>query len=164
MSFSSINSGYLVRTIDTSEILRMGSATVLTSGNLGHIRIGLFIFNQAARSGSEQVRVKVYSDSGYSSLLYTSSWVSLNVTTIPLLNSTHSWIGMIRADFSKQPLNNQLVKYIAIELQNYTYVLGTFWIGAFKDYPYPTYSAATYSNSSCYKFEIFTYVPRAIGA
>lgn len=162
MSFSPINGGYLVRTIDTSEILKMGSFDVVNSGWLGHIRVGVFIFNQVGRGGSEKIRTKVYSDSSYSSLLYTSSWTDLNTTTIADLKTSHSWIGIVRTDFSKQQINNQLVYYLAIELSNYTYNFGTFWIGSFKDYPYPTYSTATSANSAPYKFEIFTYTLRSV--
>ncbi len=164
MSFSPINSAYLVRTISTSEILRLGSAKVVTSGGLGYIRVGLFIFNQSAKGGSEKIRTNIYSDSTYTSLVCSSSWTNLDIVTIPLLASSHSWIGVVRTDFAKQQINSQLTYYIAVELQNYTYTLGTFWVGGFKDYPSPTYSTAVLASTATYKYEIFTYTPRVVSA
>lgn len=164
MSFQQFAGTQTCKSCDTSEIIQMGGCKPRVNLELVYIRASILIYKQANLAGSEQFRTKVYSDSGYTSLLYTSSWMSINSTSISGLASTHSWIGIMRSDFSSRPqMSAQLYYYIGLEFQNYTRNANTFWIGTCRDFPYPTYSTAQVAYLCNYKFEVFGYQAQATG-
>lgn len=138
MSFYDFSAEQYVKTIDTSETIRMGSFQVATSLELAHIRILLFIHGVTSLGGSEQVRLKIYTDQYYesSTLLYTSSWATVSdITNLGVAD----WIGWITIDFDRENLNKNQAYYVLAEFQNYTRNSETFYFGLSHDFPWPIY-------------------------
>lgn len=136
MAFKDFASTQYCKTIDTGELVRLGSFQETTNGFLAHIRAMLVIRGVTNLAGTEKIRLKIFSDVGFSSLLYTSEWS--NLSDITGLGSA-DWIGWIRCDFNKHPINKNLVYYVAAELTGYTRNADIFWCGLNYDFPFPVY-------------------------
>lgn len=138
MSFYDFSAEQYVKTIDTGESIRMGNFQVASALELAHIRVLLFIHGVTSLSGSEQIRLKIYSNQYYysSTLLYMSSWANIN--DITNLGSV-DWIGWITIDFARENINKNFVYYVEAEFQNYTRNSETFYLGLSHDFPWPIY-------------------------
>lgn len=136
MAFKDFASVQYVKTVDTSESPRMGSFSLASSGELGHIRTVLYI--NGTMSGTEQFRIRVCGDSACSSALATSDWMDLADITDENGNiATGDWVGFVTADFNRENLNKDITYYTAIDFNNYTRNTETFYIGVCHDFPYP---------------------------
>src|SRR4051812_41488192 len=100
MSFYDFSAEQYVKTIDTGESIRMGSFQVVSAIELAHIRVLLYISAVTSLAGSEQIRLKIYTDEFYatSTLIYTSDWA--DISDISNLG-TIDWIGWITIDFAR---------------------------------------------------------------
>ena len=133
MSFLQFPDKKYVKTIDTSEIVRLGSINIVDNIELQYIRPSIFIYG--ALGGIEQIRVNLYGDENHLNKIFSSSWRNLSEISM----STNYWLGWIRCDFARQNINKNITYYLSVELNNYTRNGETFWIGLNRDYPTPTY-------------------------
>ena len=139
MAFKDFAETQYIKTIDTSESISFGSFSVVNSMELAHIRSALMITGVSNLSGNEQVRLKIYTDPAFTSLLYTSDYANLSdITDI----GTTNWFGWIRIDFNRENINANLTYYVQLETLNYTRNAETFWIGFSHDFPFPVYDNA----------------------
>lgn len=133
MAFQDFSETLYIKTMDTGEEIRVGSFATANNMELKYIRLTLYI--DGATPTNEQIRMKIYSDSGFSSLLYTSDWSTLSDIT----GVSSRWLGWVRVDFNRENINKNKTYYATIESQNYTRILGTYDIGFAYDFPYPLY-------------------------
>lgn len=133
MAFLDFAKDQYIKTMDTGELIRMGSFKVAKSMEIKYARVTIFIDGQL--QANEQIRINVYSDPTTTSLMYSSSWRSLSDIT----NVSERWLGWLRLDFDRQNWNKNYTYYLAIEAQNYTAILGTYTIGFAYDFPFPIY-------------------------
>ncbi len=117
-----------VRTIDTGETVKCGSITPTASVELTSVRVMLFI--RGALGGTEQLRVKLYTDSAYSQVQYTGAWVSLSAIT----NVSTYWWGWIALPLTRVHMR-PVIAYAAVETQNYTRNGDTFYLALSLDGP-----------------------------
>lgn len=160
MAFKDFADVQYIKTVDTGESPRLGSLTAASNGELAHIRVKLYI--NGTLNGSEQIRLKVYSDSAFQSLLYTSKWSNINQVIDENGNAvTGDWIGWIRIDFNRENVNNKFPYYIEAEFANYTRNFDTFYLGLAHDFPFPIYDNGEplfYNHPLA--MELFTYIER----
>lgn len=131
MAFATFPKQQLAKIAGTAELVRLGAAKPGRHLELAHVQLGLY--KHGAAGGSEQLRVNVYSDSGYQVAYAQSAWVSL--ASIPGL-ATY-WIGRVRFDFARQPLNKNLTYYLALETQSYARSGDNFYLATLLDWPLP---------------------------
>lgn len=138
MAFADFAETQYVKTVDTGETPRLGAFSTAENGELKYMRVKLYI--KGTLSGSEQIRLKIYGDSSFSSLLYTSSWSSIsNVTDENGAAVTGDWIGVIRTDFNNENINQNMTYYLEAEFANYTRNSDSFYIGLLYDFPFPVF-------------------------
>lgn len=138
MAFKDFSEEQYIKTINTGETPRLGTFKVLTSGELVYMRVKLYI--NGLFGGSEQVRLKINSDTAYSSALYTSDWSEISeVVDENDAAITGNWLGWIRIDFNNENINKNLTYYVSAEFANYTRNAGTFYLGLAYDFPYSIY-------------------------
>lgn len=139
-----------VKTIDTSEVIKIGSFKDISNGELAHIRLLFYI--KGLLSGTEKFRTKVYSDAGFTQLLYTSSWSDFSTASVG------NWLGWIRSDFARENINKNLTYYVSCELTGYTRNADTFYIGVARDWPWPIYdNSENLFYNHPYAMQLFTY-------
>jgi hypothetical protein len=132
VSFTSFASNLYAISLDqVNEAQSMGSFQETLSGELKYIRSAIYIENVSSLGGSERMRIKIYSDSSLTGLLYTSEWS--NISSITNLGSTN-WLGWIRFDFNKENINKNLIYYAKIETDNYTSGISVLY-----DFPFAVY-------------------------
>ncbi len=127
-----------VKTIDTGETVQCGSITLPTSTELTYLRVLLFIYGTIG--GTEQMRVKIYSDSAYSKVLYTGSWVSLS----DISNLSQYWWGWIALPVNRGHLKASATYYVGVESQNYTRSGDTYYLSLSLDGPVKEISSNPY--------------------
>jgi len=156
MSFLDFPKTNYIKTVDTGEVIRMGTFKTVKSIELTHIRVTIYVSGSAPTN--ERFRINVCSERTYSSILYQSNWV--NVADIP--GVTADWFGWVRADFDRQNINKNRTYYPSIELDNYSRIPGSFYIGFAWDFPFPIYnnSQPLFYNHPL-QMQIFGYVPRS---
>lgn len=138
MAFKDFAETQYIKTIDTGESPRLGSFQVLENGELKHVRVKLFI--KGNFSGNEQIRLKVYSEPTFQSLLYTSNWSNINQVVDENGNTvTGNWLGWIRIDFNEENINKNMTYYLEAEFANYTRNSDTYYLGLAHDFPFPIY-------------------------
>lgn len=103
-----------VREFQTSEVVQCGKVTTTQAIELGYLRI--LLFKHGTLAGTEQVRAKVYHDSGYTQLYATSDWADI----ADIDGLTTDWWGWLRLDFDRPNLAAGSY-YIALETTGYTY-------------------------------------------
>lgn len=133
MSFYDFAKQLYCKTLDDGEIARMGSFSLLVSNELKYMRVLLFINGDIA--GTERLRLKIFSDPLHTSLMYTSEWSSLS----DISNIGTYWLGWLRITFNRESLNKNLTYYLSAEVDGYTRVGGSFYIGLMFDFPWPIY-------------------------
>lgn len=136
MAFTDFADTQYIKSIDTGEEIRVGSFQTIRNEELVYYRPTIYI-NGTATISNEKMRVNIYSDSAYTSKLYSSEWASLS--DISGLTDTGYWIGWVRLDFNNENLNLNKIYYPTIEMSDYTRNGETFWIGACHDFPFPIY-------------------------
>lgn len=155
MAFKDFSNIQYIKTIDTGEEARMGGFKTAVNTELEHIRPTIYI--NAGTITTEEVRINVYSDPGASSKIFSSSWAKLS----DIEGLSTSWIGWIRVDFDRQPLNKYIWYYTTIELRNYTRVVGGYYIGFSYDFPFPKYdNSEIYFYRHPLQLEIFGFTTR----
>lgn len=160
MGFLDFAETQYIKTIDTGEQPRMGTFKVTQNSELKYMRVKPYI--QGTLVGTEKIRLKIYSDTTFTSLLYTSSWSNLyEVVDENGDVATGDWLGIIRIDFNRENLNKNITYYVVAELTGYTRNADTFYIGLSYDFPFPIYDngQSLYYNHPI-AFEIFTYIER----
>lgn len=156
MAFKDFSNIQYIKTIDTGEEIRMGGFKVASNSEIEYMRPTIYINNGTITN--EEMRVNIYSDYGTTSKIFSSSWTKLSdisgMTTL-------YWIGWVRVDFNREPLNKYIWYYPAIELRNYTRVFGGLYIGAAYDFPFPKYdNGQPYFYRHPLQLEIFGYSRR----
>jgi len=133
MAFQDFAADQYIKTVDTGEEIRVGSFQTIKNLELKYIRLTIYI--DGAIPTNEQVRVNIYSDIGTTSKIFSSEWSNLSE-----INGVSSrWLGWVRTDFDRQNINKELIYYPTIELNNYTRVPGSYYIGFCYDFPFPIY-------------------------
>jgi hypothetical protein len=113
-----------IKTLDTSEAYMFCS--FVTADYFQEIGVGyVHIYKHGTLGGSEQIRVKIYKDTGLTQLVDTSAWASLSQRSA---QGTYD-INSIRIDFNSKMLAGGTTYYAVIETQNYTRNSDTFYIG-----------------------------------
>ena len=130
----------LVKLFDTDETIKCGRFKFTNNFELSSIR-GYFLLVGLV-GATEKFRFKVFSNSTYSKLLYTSEW-SLFSDIEGINRTKNSWHGFIRADFNREWINNQFNYYIGCEISNYTRNAFTLYRGIALDTPKPTHKIIT---------------------
>jgi hypothetical protein len=132
MAFNEFADTLYCKTFDTDEIVRMGSFQVAESLELQYIRLLIYINGTIA--GTERIRLRVYSDSGFSNVLYTSDYSSMSSIT----GLSTRFLGWVRFSFDREHINKNITYYLTAEIDNYTFA-EPFYIGAMYDFPHPIY-------------------------
>ena len=138
MSFYDFSENQYVKTVDTSELVRMGGIKPASNIELAHIRVLLFIHDVTMLSGSEAIRLNVYSSTYYYSSTYMFSSSYKNISDITNLGA-NDWIGWVTVDFNRQNLNKNFYYYVEAEFSNYTRNGESFYFGLSRDFPVPIY-------------------------
>lgn len=131
MSINQFSNQLYMQPLTDGETMKVGSFQVQSNMELTHIRTLLYFNNLIPVN--QQIRFKVYADSLYSDLLYTSSWALLS--QVPC---TSNWLGYVRIDFAGENLNKNLTYYVLCETQNYTYSVSSY-LALTYDFPFPVY-------------------------
>lgn len=158
MSFRQFSEYQYIRVMNTSEVIKLGGFKISTNHELKYMRVLTYI--NGTLSGSEQLRVNIYSNPGQTKKIMHSSWIDLNGTIENETGSivTGNWLGLIRFDFDRQNINKNIFYYAGVESTSYSRNGDTFYIGFSHDYPFPRYSdGSTASYESNLAFEIFGY-------
>jgi len=115
MSSYEFSNKQCIKVIETGEKVKIGGFKVSTSGQIKHCIVSAYLHK--ALTGSEQLRINVYSDDLYSSLLFSSD--KLNLSDI-VYDITKGWKGEIRFDFPRYNLNKNFYYYFELEPFAYT--------------------------------------------
>ena len=109
-----------IKTLNTAEAYNFCTFTSTALMNLKHAYLHVYV--HGTESGNEQIRVKIYRDSGLSDLVDTSAWDSLSgreaIGTYDL--------NYVRLDFNSKTLAANTTYYAVVETQNYTRNADTF--------------------------------------
>jgi len=132
MAFLNFPETLYVKTIDTSEEIRLGSLKTAENLELAHIRV--FLYVAGTMSGAEQIRIHLCSDAACTKKLITSSWS--NLSGLPV---NGNFLGWVRTDFSRQGLNPNITYYTSLEINNYTRNGDTYYLSGVFDFPAPVY-------------------------
>ena len=152
MSFLNFSENLYVKEMDSNEETGLGGMSPLSNGELAHMRVLLYI--RGTINGSETIKVNFYADKLNNNLLFSSSASNLSQIT----PSPNNFLGWVKVDFNRIPLNKNITYYPALQLQNYTRVGDTYVVGVAYDWPAPTYATGVniVSNAS-YGFQVFMY-------
>lgn len=114
---------------DTDEMVRLGGFKPGYNQELRFIRSELRIYG--GLGGSERIRLNFYADTNYSRLLFQSDWH--DITNI---EAAH-WMGWVRFDFDRRPINKHTFYYLAFEFENYTRTGNARYLAFALDWPHP---------------------------
>lgn len=154
MAFKDFSDTQYIKTVDTGEEIRMGSFFPPKNMEIAYMRPTIFI--SGAMPTTEEIRINIYSDETTTSKLFSSAWSKLS----DISGVTASWIGWIRCDFNRQPINKFIKYYPTIELQNYTRT-PSYFIGFSYDFPFAIYdNAEPYFYNHSLQFQLFGAVTR----
>lgn len=145
MGYKDFPETLMLKVAETGEEVECGGFHVGYHQELKYLLAAVYI--QGAASGSEEFRANIYADSAYSKQLYQSDWSALS----DISNLGANWIGRLRFTFDRKHLNKNLIYYVAVESQNYTRNLDTFYVGLVLDWPLPV---NTHNTSGIYAPEI----------
>lgn len=141
-----------IQTLETGAEGYIGSYTPSTGME---IQYGLLhIFKKGTPGGTEQLRLRVYSDPTFQSNLFNSDWLSVSDITDGFGTSS-DWIGSIRFDFARQNMAANRTYYVRIESSNYTRNGEIYYIGFTYDWP-ETVNTQTGSTAGA-KLELYGY-------
>ena len=155
MAFKDFSDVQYIKTVDTGEEISIGSFIPPKNMGIAYMRSTIFISGQVPTT--ERMRINIYSDLDNTSKIFASDWSNLN----EIVGVTSSWIGWIRVDFNKEPLNKYLSYYPTIELDGYTRT-PTYFIGFCYDFPFPIYdNAEPLFYKHPLQFQLFGYVARS---
>lgn len=144
-----------IKTIDTSEKIKLGTFQINESFQLGYCQLSIYI--HGALTGVEQMRLNVYSDSGYTALRFSSDKINLNEISY---DTTKGWRGEVLFTFARQNLNKNFYHYFEIECFNYTRNADTFYLGVCKEFIDPNFNSGTdpaTPTDNAYRMGIFKY-------
>jgi hypothetical protein len=133
MAFLDFSDNQYIKFADTGEDIRMGGFSTVNNMELKHIRTTIYI--DGAIPTTERMKIEIHGHIGVQSLLYTSDWANL----ADIANVSDRWLGWIRIDFNREPINKDVTYYPKIVLDNYTAIAGSFRIGFAYDFPFPVY-------------------------
>ena len=102
---------------NNDEIIKCGSLIPDIDCELKILRNYFLINNKSFMGGNERFRSIIYSDSGYTSPIYTSSWSKFS--DISNLVGP-SWIGWVTSLFNRDQLKAGNEYYLAIEIDQYS--------------------------------------------
>lgn len=126
-----------VKTMDANEEVRLGSFSTGSNARLGVIRINALVSRFDLLSGSEQLRLKIYPDSSYSSIVGDSEYTRLSDITFDTSDTDKkNFLGYIKFEFKGIHLNKNLNYYPTVTIENYTRS-DPFNIGLCYDFPDP---------------------------
>lgn len=121
-SFGNFPEILTLKTLDTSEDYQFCSFTTDKKEQTKHGYLWVYI--HGSESGSERMRVKLFSDSAETTLVDTSDWVDLADRSA---KGTYD-INYIRFDFNQIYLKASTTYYARVETDNYTRNGDTFYI------------------------------------
>ena len=101
-----------------------------TDDNLELAHIMLDVYFKGTLGGSEQGRLKIYSDAELTTVVYTGEWFDFSDIGVD-----SNYLARIRADFNRENINKNINYYVGFETANYTKNGDTFYIGLCRDYP-----------------------------
>jgi hypothetical protein len=152
MAFLNFSENLYVKEMDSNEETGLGGMSPAVNGDLAHMRV--FVYIKGTIGGSETIKVNFYGDELTNNLLFSSSKSNLsNINPSP-----NNYLGWVKVDFDRQPLNKNITYYPSLQLENYTRNGETYVIGIVYDWPAPTYATGVniVSNAS-YGFQVFMY-------
>lgn len=132
MAFLNFPETLYVKTIDTSEEIKLGSIKVTNSLELANIRVFLYI--KGTLGGTEQIKVHLSSDVSCTKKIISSDWSDLSGLPVG-----GNFLGWVRTDFNREGLNQNITYYCSLELNNYTRNADTFYLSGVFDFPAPVY-------------------------
>ena len=131
MAFQDFSETQYIKTIETGETIRLGSFQTTSAIELKHIRLTMYV--KGGWAGTEQGYIEVYHNTKYESTEFIGDTMELNTITV----GDH-WIGWVRFDFDRFPLNPNTTYYPVFKTANYTST-PTRLIGLSFDFPFPIY-------------------------
>lgn len=137
---------------DSGEVQGLGGWKFAEHRELKWMRAMLHI--EGTPSGSEQIRLSIYSKSDLGVRLFSSDWVDI----ADIGAGGTYWRGRVRFDFDRQFLNKNSRYYLAAETQNYTRT-SSFSIGIEADWntdkwdPATAGAARTWANLDFYGYK-----------
>lgn len=135
MSFTDFSEDQFIKTVDTGEKIKMGSFQTPENGELVYMRITPYWEGKIPTT--EQVRLNIYSNPEYTALLYQSDYSDL----VDISNKSTNWIGWLRIDFNREPVNLNSTYYVEAEYNNYTRT-GSYFQSLCWDFPFPIYGSS----------------------
>ena len=156
MSFLNFSELQYINVIDSNESMDCGSFQTQENGELGHIRVLIYINKTSQLSGNETLQLKLYSDSNFEHLIYTSKEAKIS----DIDYTTDYWIGTVTVDFNREAVSSCTRYYLKAEVSNYTKANDHF-IAFGYDYPFRIYATeqARFFEHNI-QFQIFTYQDR----
>lgn len=153
MTFGNITKNQWHRVFDDDELIRCGSIISSEHEELAYVRP--YVYIHGAISGSEKIRVCIYSDYDYTSLLYASDWSNLS----DIENISAYWQGFVRCDFHREHLFSGNEYFVAIEINDYSRSDFTFFVSVKFDFDNSIYPIAGKDQIFSYPLamEFFTY-------
>jgi hypothetical protein len=131
MAFADFADKQYIKTIETGETIRLGSFSTTSAIELRHIRLTMFV--QGGWTGAEQGYIEVYHNTKYLSTDYVSDLMEINTISVGAY-----WIGWVRFDFDRFPLNPNTTYYPVFKMNNYVGSPSQF-VGLCADFPFPIY-------------------------
>jgi len=132
MAFKNFSEYLYIKTYDNAENARFGSFQTQDNMELGHIRTVAYI--RGTLSGTEKMRLKVYSDVGYRNLMFVSDWSNFSDIEIQ-----KDFLFYLRFDFDRQNINKNNRYHVTGEIADYTRNGNDFYFGIAHDFPHPVY-------------------------
>jgi len=132
MAFKDFANTLYINPFNTDDIIPMGNFDVETSIELQHIRVLAVI--KGTIIGTEKIRLKVYGSEKSNKVLYTSEWSNIS----DISNLGQYWLGWLRCDFQRNPINANQGYHVKAEISGYNRTID-FYIGLSYDWPWPIY-------------------------
>ncbi len=159
MSVYDFNRDQYVFILDSNTSQHMGSFKTQDKMELGSIRVGLFLKGIQNFTGNESFKLKIYTESSLTNLLYESNTTLISDISNSDINFSgyNNWYGLVSCEFDRPNINPELTYHLAFEVMNYTRT-NTEHIALFFDYPYPIYdNGQPYYYERSLAFQIYGY-------
>lgn len=131
MSFGALSNRLFFRTVDTAELVHLGTFSTTNDMQLKYARI--MIFKKGVTVSAQRFRINILPVVGVGMAVATSDWFDLaDITTL-----TANWVGFFRFDFNNEFLEANCDYYGQFETDGYTRVADTDYIGLSLDWPNP---------------------------
>lgn len=130
MGFAPYYKNQIIKVVDTAEEIYLGGYTLSSVTELQWMRIA--IYKHGVTSGSERLRLGVYSRADMLGNLFYSDWID-----VADFDTGDYWLGYVRFDFSRQNLDAGIEYHVGMQTDNYTRNGDAYYISAVSDWPDP---------------------------